>query len=273
MRLKLAIIVIGSSLLLSPAVEATTLSFNFNSLANGAPDINVQNYMNGILGPGSVTVTGAQASNSYTGDGHVVGPLVGPVGHQVVTPLTLATSDGTTQHLNSQDTFIDNISSSTEISMVFHGLQIYSVSFDYEIFPDGTCPNGHNSCGANWPDFTFDANGNQIFQTLAVMPGTSPGAPYLHSPATGVSGTELAPQFLGQSGIWAFPAGVTKLEFIDWPATIGIDNLTINTTPPTPTPEPSTLFLFGTGLFGMALVSLLGMKRKKQKQTSQMRMC
>src|SRR5712691_2409395 len=61
--------------------------------------------------------------------------------------LTLATSDGTTQHLNTKDTFIDNVSSSTAISMTFSGLKIYSVSFDYEIFPDGTCPTGNN-CGS-----------------------------------------------------------------------------------------------------------------------------
>ena len=114
-------------------------------------------------------------------------------------------------------------------------------------------------CGSNWPDFTFKAGGNQIFETLAVMLG-NPGAPYTHSPASGVNGVDLAPQFLGQSGTFSFPNGVSTLNFIDWPATIAIDNLVISKTPPTPIPEPCTLLLFATGLAGLS-----GLKRKARK--------
>jgi hypothetical protein len=91
----------------------------------------------------------------------------------------------------------------------------------------------------------------QQFKTMAVMPG-NPGAPYLHSPASGGS-TELAPQFLGQSGTWFFPTGVTYLEFMDWPATVGIDNLTINV------PEPGSLLLFAGGF----LIFLAVARRRK----------
>ena len=246
-RLKLVIMIISAALLLSPAAKATTVTFNFNTLANGAGDSSVQSYMNGVLTGtgGTVTVTGAQASNTYTGDGHVVGPTV----NGVVKSNTLATLGGT---------FIDNVSTSSEIDMTFNNLKIYSVSFDYEIFPDGTCPTG-NKCGSNWPDFTFKAGGNQIFETLAVMPG-HPGALYTHSPASGVNGIELAPQFLGQSGTFSFPNGVSTLNFIDWPATIAIDNLVISKTPPTPIPEPCTLLLFATGLAGLS-----GLKRRARK--------
>jgi len=241
--LKLAMIVGGAALFISPSLKADTVSFDFNSLADGAVNSSVQTYMNGVLGAaGSVVVAGSQASKTYNGDGHVVGPGTGS------TSLTLATSDGTVQHLGTTDTFIDNVSSSTEISMTFSGLKIYSVSFDYEIFPDGTCPTG-TGCSSNYPDFTFDANGALVFNTLAVMPG-NPGAPYTHSPASGPGGTELAPQFLGQSGTWSFPNGVTKLEFIDWPATVGIDNLKITTT----TPEPATMTLIGVGMLGLGAV-------------------
>jgi hypothetical protein len=231
------------ALFTSPSLRADTVPFDFNSLANGAGNSNVQSYMNGILGAGrSVVVAGSQASNAYTGDGHVVGPGNGS------TSLTLATSDGTTQHLSTKDTFIDNVSSSTEISMTFSGLKIYGVSFDYEIFPDGTCATGVG-CGSNFPDFTFYADGTWVFNTLGVTPGNT-GAPYTHSPASGSIGTEHAPQFLGQSGTWTFPNGVTKLEFVDWPATIGIDNLNITTT----TPEPATMTLIGVGMLGLASV-------------------
>lgn len=214
------------------SAHAGSITFDFNALANGANNTSVQTYMNGALGGGqSVIVTGSQASTNYNGDGHVVGPGSGG------TSLTLGTSDGSTQHLTTNDAFIDNVSSATEITMKFN-FKIYSVRFDYEIFPDGTCPTGTN-CGSNWPDFTFKADTVQQFKTMAVMPG-NPGAPYLHSPASGGS-TELAPQFLGQSGTWFFPTGVTYLEFMDWPATVGIDNLTINV------PEPATLLLFAGG--------------------------
>jgi hypothetical protein len=238
---KLAVIVGAGALLTSPSLRADSVVFDFNSLANGAGNSSVQANMNNKLGAaGSVIVAGSQASNAYTGDGHVVGPGNGS------TSLTLATSDGTTQHLSTKDTFIDNISSSTEISMIFSGLKIYGVSFDYEIFPDGTCPTG-TGCGSNFPDFTFNADGALVFTKMGVTPGNT-GALDTHSPASGSSGTERAPQFLGQSGTWTFPNGVTKLEFVDWPATIGIDNLTITTT----TPEPATMTLIGMGMLGLA---------------------
>jgi hypothetical protein len=173
--------------------------------------------MNSVLGTaGSVAVTGAVGANGYTGDGHVVGST------------TLAATGGT---------FIINGSGSNDILMTFSGVKIYSVSFDLEIFPDGTCPilNSANCGGSgnpNQPDFKFDANGSLIQTWLAQTP-TSPNN---HSPASGAINTELAPQLLITTPVtFNFPSGVTTLEFDDWPATIGIDNLQITTTVPEPT--------------------------------------
>jgi hypothetical protein len=222
----------------------TTYGFDDGSLVNGSSNSSIQSYINSKLGAGqSVVVSGAVASNSYNGDGHVVGPGNGS------TSLTLGTSDGSTSHLSTKDLFITNIAnSSTEIKMVFTGLSILSVSFDYEIFPDGSCAKGSN-CGSNWPDFTFDANGNVVFHTLAVQPSSG-----THSPDSGSTHTEKAPQFIGQSGTINFASGVSTLEFLDWPATIGIDNLVITYDPhgpSTPTPEPVSMALAGTGLVGI----------------------
>ena len=61
-----------------------------------------------------------------------------------------------------------------------------------------------------------------------------------------MSGYELAPQLLALSGSWYFANGITKLEFVDWPRMIGIDNLALTTVP-----EPGTVALLAFGLFGL----------------------
>jgi hypothetical protein len=225
----------------------TSLTFDFNSLSDGANNTSVQTYMRNALaaaGAGTVNVSGTVASNDYTGDNHVVGPVSG----HTVTSLTLGTSDGATPHLPTRDTFITNISGTTTFTMTF-SQTIYSVGFDYEIFPDGTCPNGNNNCGSNWPDFKFNVGATQIFDTLGVMPSSSQ-----HSPDSGWNKTENAPQYLGVSGTMNFANGVTQLSFIDWPATIGIDNLVVGFAPPTPAPEPATLGLFAFGVAGLGFI-------------------
>ena len=59
--------------------------------------------------------------------------------------------------------------------MVFGGLTISSISFDFEIFPDGTCPS-LGSCGGsghpNLPDLTVISNGShQVAEYFGVVPG------------------------------------------------------------------------------------------------------
>src|SRR4051812_6156105 len=149
---------------------AHAVTFNFNTLLDNATNTQVQTYMNGILSgasSGSVTVTGSLGEKNYTGDNHAVGPVSGVT----VTSETLGTSDGGV-HNGTLDTFLVNSTANgnDRIRMVF-SVPIYSVSFDYEILPDGTCPDGGvtgctNTSSSNWPDFTFKADGIQIFRSF-----------------------------------------------------------------------------------------------------------
>lgn len=232
-------------LVLGPVLsaQAASIDFSFDTLANNANNAAVQTYMNGMLpGGASVVVTGAVASKTYTGDGHVVGP-------NYSTPLTLGNTNDGVQHGGAADTFIMNNSPTDRITMVFTGLTIFNISFDLEIFPDGTCPNTSHCTAANWPDFELAADGSLIEQWLGLVPGT--GGTYSVSPA--MHTLETAPQLLTVSGTWYFPGGVTKLEFIDWPAHIGIDNLRFNV------PEPASFALLGFGLIA------LGSGRRRSK--------
>ncbi|MDS4021941.1 MAG: PEP-CTERM sorting domain-containing protein [Candidatus Competibacter sp.] len=246
------------------AAHAVEIKFDFNSLADRASNLSVQTYLQTMVGSlGSVTVTGAKAEKDYTGDGYVVGPTIA----NKATPETLGTSDGDTgRHtgvynssgnfvLANADTFLVN-SGSDRITITF-SFPIYAASFDYEIFPDGTCPYaGSSNCldnqSSNWPDFTFKADNNLLFRTLSTVPS---GA-VTHSPHSGLSSNETAPQYLGVSGLYTFNNGVKKLEFIDWPRMIGIDNLVIRTD----IPEPATVLLTGIGLTG------LGLARRRTKK-------
>lgn len=134
--------------------------------------------------------------------------------------------------------------------MKFSGYMINGiVSFDYEAFPDNT--------GA--PDFTFVAknSSNAVVTTWTlngVTPGTSDGTAK-HSPnhqGTGGTNLETNKQYIGT---WSGPiSNATELDFVDWPATIAIDNLSISRVP-----EPGTMLLLGTGLSGLLFL------KKKQK--------
>jgi hypothetical protein len=242
-----AIAIVGALAFFGAAAsaQASMITFEFGSLANNATNSQIQSLMNSLLPTGtSVTVTGAIASNTYNGEGHVTGPNPG------TTSFNLAQLDPA-----NHGTFIKNDTdhSSNEIKMVFSGLTISSISFDFEIFPDGTCPSLSNCGGSshpNLPDLTVVSNGShQVIEYLGVVPGQagSYNTSYIHSPASGQFSNELAPQLLGSSGTLNLPAGTTQLEFQDWPATVAINHLKID-----PVPEPATITLLASRLIGLA---------------------
>jgi hypothetical protein len=245
--------------------HADTFSFSFDPLSAYTPSqgggntatSSIQGYMQSLLHTGqTVTVTGGVADQNYTGEGYVVGP---GTDKNHMTSLTLGNTNGATSVSSNSvldsfhDTFIANTNDSSQqianqITMIFSGLTINGiVSFDYEIFPDGT---------ANQPpDLTFAAGPTGHTSTVFTVYGVTPGSSPINTTISDNSNHESNAQLIGHwSGV---VTNATELDFIDWPATIGIDNLTITIS----NPEPSSMILLGTT--GLAFLCLL--RRKLQR--------
>jgi hypothetical protein len=273
-----AVIGLGMSI----CVQGATVFFDFNGLSAGANNGQIQTWMQSELdkqlgaGVATVTVAGAIADKGsgtngtgnngvvnanqtgYNGEGHVVGSNSGNP-----TSLTLGNSNGcilaaaaatSNCTAGTADTYIHNVSGTfDQITMTFTGFNITNAEFDGQIFPDGGCTildGSGKQCGGatdpNKPDFTFKANGTTVFQKFGVSPGT--GGTYSRSPL----GAETAPQALF-TGSWSFASSQT-LAFMDWPATIGLDNLRLTGTVPSPVPEPTSILLLGTLAGGLLLL-------------------
>lgn len=228
---------------------AAGLLFDFDGLAttSGTGNARVQNYVNAIAGAGNVTVYGAVAERTYTGDGYVAKNTGGQF-------LTLGTSDGATSPTDfgklssrTNDWFITNAGASTnsnapwgtagvdKIVFVFKN-PIFNLSFDWEVFPNATC-NPCSPTSGNYPDFKLWAGvDGAASAAYAFGPASFP----VSRPTVG--STTFLPQGLGHFST-TFATGVTRVEFVDWPVKIGIDNLD-----PNRVPEPGTLALLGLGV-------------------------
>lgn len=211
-----------------------------NGLGATADSAAVQTYMtNALQAQGnptaSVAVTGALATRTYNGEGHVIGQ-------------TLGTSNGGVPHPGSTDTFIINNNFGLvpatgnfngtrfdQFTLVFTNYLVSSISFDYEIFPNAACAAG-SSCAISGNQSNFD------WPDIGVLIGNDVNSLSVHwlrmAPVPGNPQT-TDPQDLGTMTL-AFPSPVSVIRFRDWPAEIGIDNLTVNRTP-----EPGSLPLLG----------------------------
>lgn len=232
--------------------SAGPITFDFDALGTNSRNSDVQTYMNRLLtGVGTVTVSNALPMSGYTGDGYVVGP-VDTNGN--ITPITLGGTD-------KPGTYLVNDGSSNggdRITMVF-SFPISGVSFDFEIFPSA-------GWQANTPDFSLWADGKRVFQQLGVSPN-DPGALYPHSVVSGPNRNEVVPQFIGSYSTSFDGAGVRRLEFVDWPRRIGVDNLTVipfaSQDQIITNPEPASVVL----VVGLAGAVGLGWIRRRKAAT------
>jgi len=224
--------------------------------------------VSGAITDGSCGSTNCPGGAAYNGEGYVTGTTSGPWYNPTVTPVTLATPNvktGTNTYLgNTGGTFLVNQSSafggnSNDIYLAFNlatGVTMTGISFDYEIYPDGS---------GQRPDLSLYNNGVQLGSTIyAYAPGGSGGSYYTHSPNSGYW-TETSPQLIGNDSITGLSlTGGINLDFQDWPPTIGINDITIYTsgqpnTGRSSVPEPSAIMLLGT-----AVVAVLAPRLRKK---------
>ncbi|GAC1418027.1 MAG: hypothetical protein NVSMB6_20170 [Burkholderiaceae bacterium] len=194
----------------------------------------------------SVDVKGAIGTATYVGEGYVWGDSLGTKDGAVFNPKTAAHSPVMPK---GRDGFIMNNNFglygekvSPFFKMNFTNFVIDTVSYDWEIFPDSTCPTSRCSV---LPDMTLFASGTKI--------NSSNGEQIIAANETAqrFNAANYAPQNMGTLSNIAVD-GAVGLRFNDWPAEIGIDNLTITGHA---VPEPATLPLLAGGLLGLGWVA------------------
>jgi hypothetical protein len=288
----LALAVLGAGFVEPAAAGTVTTTFNFDGLGNNASAATIASYMSSVLqglglGANMVTVSGGigqQGAGSYAGEGYAVGPKIGGT----VDPLTLANTNGAvspdtnpaqwdsnppTLSNSNPDGFVKNCTSadssctaSPDIFFDFHGLQIQSFGTDFQIFPDGSCPSLSNCGGTgnpNLPDLEINSGAGATGTHFGTFYGVAPGAGGTYNDSPNDPLGETAPQLLGTTGTYnvaSFTSNpVSSLDFMDWPNTIGLDNLQITFKK---TPEPATMAIFVFGLLGLGWTVRLRRPRK-----------
>ena len=271
---------------LGSAVSARAdITFTFDSItyATGNQDTAIARYMDTLLGGtcatlfNCVTVTGLNSSGNpsgyvatdqtYNGDGHVVSNTSGK-------SLTLGDSNGATSNSSLAPGSTDTLPGEhgrqqaptvSGIEITFN-TPVTLLGFDYEIFPDGTCPDLHsNDCGSGQSELAgslFKVNGvtnttlpamrlarrlayARVRQTAARMATRS-----IRRIAVAVPNSPLNSLALGPVHLERYQARLPRLA-----GHIGVDNIAC-----APTPEPrGTAFL---------LIGGPGSRRLRRQQTS-----
>lgn len=210
------------------SIQLSTYPYSFE-LGNYAGSSKISAAINSQLPSGdSVSVSGAVATNFYSADGHVLSP-------------TLAnTAPGGIFIINNSLGLWGSRSDSFTISLT--GFTLTSIEFDYEIFPDVSCPYStvNGSCykngqgDPNWPDIGITINGETESNASWSWSALAPKVP----------GQDPQALVLGQ--VVNFPVAASSITFWDWPATIGIADVKGTTVP-----EPGTLALLAGALAGL----------------------
>lgn len=246
-------------------VNGMKLSTTFgNGVGQAASPTAISAYMTSVLQSSgytnaSVTATGAIGTATYAGEGHVWGDSLGTSnGATFSNQNTTSAAAKTTITPNGTDGFLINnnfgdfgLPTSSKIVLQFNNFVVDSISYDWEIFPDITCPDSTTSACTTTPDISLWANGK-------LVSGSSFSADRRNLVANpDVLGRVYAPQDMGTISTALKLNGASLLEFRDWPAEIGIDNLKITGHAVS---EPASVPLMITGLLA---VGWLGRRRRQ----------